>query len=227
MPGHWTPHHDAPTALAPPDMQRHLPNCLTLLRLVLAVVFFIALNRYRYPVGPSLAAWGAVALFVLAAITDVLDGHLARRWQVETTFGRIMDPFCDKVLVLGAFIYLAGPRFVHAAAAAPAQAATMASGVYPWMVVVMLSRELLVTSIRGMSEREGRQFAARLSGKLKALLQMVVVPVLIGIVALDPNRPGHGWMIPVRDVSVHATVAVTVVSGLSYVRSAWTALRTR
>ena len=92
--------------------RRHLPNLLTICRAVLAFIFLIVLNNYRYTTGPNAALVGAFVLFILAAVTDWADGFLARRWDVVTSFGRIMDPVCDKVLVLGALIYLAGPRFV-------------------------------------------------------------------------------------------------------------------
>ena len=92
-------------------MRQQVPNILTLLRVVFAGCFFGALSFYRFP--ETGIFWGnvAIALFVIAAITDALDGHLARRWKVVSNFGRIMDPFCDKVLILGGFVYLAGPRF--------------------------------------------------------------------------------------------------------------------
>ncbi len=131
-----------------------LPNALTVLRLVLAAGFFAALNAYRYPDQGVPWANIAIVLFILAAVTDALDGALARRWEVISTFGRIMDPFCDKVLILGAFIYLAGPRFVDPDWVAEGSFFTMTTGVYPWMVVVLLARELLVTGIRGVVEAE-------------------------------------------------------------------------
>ncbi|MFG0252788.1 MAG: CDP-alcohol phosphatidyltransferase family protein, partial [Phycisphaerales bacterium JB038] len=118
-------------------MRQHLPNLLTVLRLVLAAVFFVTLEQYRVGHdGGEIVLTIATVLFVVAACTDALDGHLARRWQVESTFGRIIDPLADKVLVLGAFIYLAGPRF-----SLPADSGQI-SGVYPWMVVVILTREI-------------------------------------------------------------------------------------
>lgn len=205
-------------------MHRQLPNTLTALRLVLAAVFFILLNQYRYGTGPAVEghAWLLVSLglFICAAVTDYLDGYLARRWDVVTSFGRIMDPFCDKVLVLGAFICLAGPRFVIPQAVEQGHFFTMISGVYPWMVVVMLARELLVTSIRGEMESQGTQFGAKLSGKLKTVLQLVAIPIILLLVWLDPFQPGHAWMGVVRDVLVYAIVVATVVSGWPYVVAA-------
>lgn len=201
-------------------MYRQLPNALTVLRLVFAAVFFLVLNAYRYPHEDRWALPLAVVVFVLAAITDALDGSLARRWGVESTFGRIMDPFCDKVLVIGAFIYLAGPRFIDAEALARGDLFTMITGVYPWMVAIILARELLVTSVRGELESQGVKFGANLWGKLKMILQAVAVPVVLGIVFLDPALPDRQWLGIVRDVLVYATVVVTVLSGVPYITQA-------
>ena len=206
-------------------MYHHLPNSLTVFRLVLAAVFFIVLNQYRYPDGAHWALWVSVALFTLAALTDWLDGHLARRWEVETVFGRIMDPFCDKVLVLGAFIYLSGPRFLDPLKVEAGEFLTMVSGVYPWMIAVMLGRELLVTGIRDEMEGRGIRFGAKLSGKLKTILQLVAVPVIIGIVALNPQTESHRWMAVIRDLLVYTTVVVTVISGVPYVAGFGRAVR--
>ncbi|MEX2670531.1 MAG: CDP-alcohol phosphatidyltransferase family protein [Phycisphaeraceae bacterium] len=204
-------------------MYRQLPNQLTMLRLVLAGVFFLILNQYRYG-GPGTAPQTLVLtlsffIFIAAAVTDWLDGYLARRWQVESRFGRIMDPFCDKVLVIGAFIFLAGPRFVmpdrepHALLSL-----NMVSGVYPWMVVIILARELLVTGVRGELESAGVKFAANVFGKLKMILQSVAIPVVLFIIWLDPAV--HTWTAWVRDGFVYATVLVTILSGIPYVLAA-------
>ncbi len=202
---------------------RQLPNQLTMLRLVLAAVFFVLLNCYRY--GANSPIWlipVAIVIFVLAAITDSLDGYLARRWHVESKFGRIMDPFCDKVLVIGAFVYLAGPRFVIPGAIVEPDISflSMASGVYPWMVAVILSRELLVTAIRGELESEGVKFGANVFGKLKMILQSIVIPIVLLIVWLDPRSEGWEWTAWVRDILVYLTVIVTVISGLPYITGA-------
>ena len=169
-------------------MQKHVPNALTVLRLMLAGVFFILISGYRYPDGPVAVLWVAISVFIVAAITDVLDGHLARKWRVETKFGRIMDPFCDKVLIIGALIFLCGPRFVDLSVTETGRdfpfnmlPGNNVTGIYPWMVTLMLARELLVTDIRGELESQGMQSGARLSGKLKMLLQSVTIPAVIGV----------------------------------------------
>lgn len=203
-------------------MRRNLPNQLTMCRLLLAFVFFLVLNQYRYPVGNPAILWVAMSLFIVASLTDVADGYLARKWKVESTFGRIMDPFVDKVLVLGAFIYLAGSRFVDPAAIQREDfyLFTMISGIYPWMVVLVLARELLVTGIRGEMESRGVKFGAQIWGKLKTLLQSVGIPVILGGVALDPAAPDHAWIRWLRDGFAYSMVLVTVVSGIPYIVSA-------
>lgn len=196
---------------------RNLPNQLTILRLLLAGGFFFMLNLFRYTPGHTEGwkLWTAMGVFIAAMLTDIADGYLARRWRVESTFGRIMDPFVDKVVVLGALIYLAGPRFVNPEAAG--DFFNMTSGVYPWMVVVIFAREMLVTAIRGAVESEGAPFGAKWQGKLKTLFQSVGIPFILGIVALDPNAVGHVWMKWVREFFAYGMVIVTMFSGLPYV----------
>jgi CDP-diacylglycerol---glycerol-3-phosphate 3-phosphatidyltransferase len=194
-------------------LRTHLPNALTLARLVLAVAFFVLLSA-RSDRSEGLDPWllAAALLFITAAATDTLDGILARRWGVVSAFGRIMDPFADKVLVVGAFIFLAGPGFRWADADG---ASYQASGVYPWMAVLILARELLVTSIRGVLEGRGVDFSAAASGKWKMILQSAAVPIILGALALHPAGPGT----PIRlglDILAWAIVIVTVWSGVPY-----------
>ncbi len=199
--------------------QKNLPNMITMARLVLAGGFFLILNSYRYGHGHS-RDWillAAIGTFILAAVTDWLDGYLARKWHVESTFGRIMDPFCDKVLVLGAFIYLSGPRFIDPIAVKQGFYLTNITGVYPWMVVTMLGRELLVTGIRGELEGQGVKFGANIWGKLKMVLQAVAIPVILFLVWIDPRSIKHDWMLIIPDAFAYVVVFVTVMSGLPYI----------
>jgi len=168
----------------------------------------------------------ATVLFILGAITDALDGYLARKWHVESAFGRIMDPVCDKILVIGAFLYLAGPRFVILEKAGAGEAFSMASGVYMWMVVVIIFRELLVTGIRSVVEASGHTFASNWWGKAKMILQTIVVPAVLIIVAhFDPADSENIVFRVIRDFLVWGTVVVTVGSGLPYVIDGAKALR--
>ncbi|MEX2215322.1 MAG: CDP-alcohol phosphatidyltransferase family protein [Phycisphaeraceae bacterium] len=213
-------------------MYRQVPNLLTVARLVLAFVFFLFLNWYRYPVGPDWALWVALIIFIIATITDYLDGMLARKWNVESQFGRIMDPFCDKVLILGAFIYLSGPRFVDPVAITEPQEfafhilrGNMVSGVYPWMVAMILARELLVTGIRGELEAKGVKFGAAMWGKVKFMLQAIVVPIVLLIIWLYPRMGRPDWLAITRNVLVYITVIVSLISGWPYVTAALKQMR--
>ncbi len=200
--------------------RRSLPNALTMLRLVLAAAFFGTLNAYRYPDHNTLWANIAVVFFVAAAITDAFDGYLARKWHVESVFGRIMDPFCDKVLVLGAFIYLAGPRFIVREWVEAGEFHTMATGVYPWMVVVVLARELLVTGFRGEAESMGVSFASNWVGKAKMILQSIVIPLVI-VLTVNFKTGGEDTLNVAARVTcyvvVYLMIIVTILSGLPYV----------
>ena len=204
----------------PEAVRRSLPNGLTMLRLVLAAAFFATLNAYRYPDENVVWAHIAVWLFVLAAVTDAFDGYLARKWDATSTFGRIMDPFCDKVLVLGGFIYMAGPRFLVPQWVEEGSFFTMATGIYPWMVAVMLARELLVTGFRGEAEAMGVSFGSNWWGKWKMILQSITIPTVIFFAITFKTGEDRALSIAAKwfcYVLVYLTVIVTIVSGLPYV----------
>jgi len=195
--------------------RRALPNAITLVRLALAVVFFGLLEAIDRSAPPAeiarLGAWG-MGLFATAALSDILDGYLARRWQVVSTFGRLMDPLVDKVLVLGGFIYLASPKFEPI----PANA-MIGSGIAAWMVVVLLLRELLVTGLRSYIESRGTPFPADWSGKLKMFIQSFCVGCCVYVATrVEP----YGWQVFLRDASTWATVVLTVLSSITYIRRA-------
>ncbi len=200
-----------------------LPNWLTVARLFLAVGCFVALGLYdaAEPRGSALLLLAA-ALFVLAALTDALDGHLARRWRVTSAFGRIMDPLADKLLVIGAFVYLAGPSFAGADG-------SQTTAVEPWMVIVIFAREMLATSIRAYVERRGTAFGADWSGKAKMILQSICVPTVLVIVALNEptGSPDPGWTRWTIGALVWATVIVTIVSGWRYAVATVASVRER
>ncbi|MEM7228295.1 MAG: CDP-alcohol phosphatidyltransferase family protein [Planctomycetota bacterium] len=196
--------------------RQQIPNLITVARLLLAAAFFAALNLYRYPDHHRGWAIAAIVLFVSAALTDALDGYLARRWNVVSTFGRVMDPFVDKVLVLGAFVYLASPRFAVPDRIEADLFFTMASGIYPWMVVVIIARELLVTAIRGVAEGLGVEFGAKQAGKMKMVLQSSAVPIIILVMVIAPPYEVNGT-IWICHVLAYATLIATVWSGLPYV----------
>jgi CDP-diacylglycerol--glycerol-3-phosphate 3-phosphatidyltransferase len=215
-------------------MFRHVPNALTGGRLLLALVFFVLLSFYQHDGrGDPWLLNSAFVVYVVALVTDFLDGYLARRWKVEGAFGRIVDPLVDKVLVLGSFIFFAGKNFIIAETArniTPGSEAVVKtiSGVAPGMVVLLLTRELLVTSLRGAAESAGQAFGAAFVGKFKMVFQsgtILVILVYVNYVAGEFGRDNLNatvrWAAEwARDVCIWATVGVTVYSGLVYVQRA-------
>ena len=173
----------------------NVPNQLTVARLLLSVGLFVLLVFEYY--------LASLFLFAVAALTDWLDGYWARKYGQVTTLGRILDPFVDKIIVCGTFIFLA---------------AVPASGVAAWMAVLIVARELLVTALRSFLEGEGADFSAVMSGKLKMVLQCLAV--LVSLYALyhgAPYPPALEWALP---VTVWAAVLITVYSGAAYVHRA-------
>ncbi len=171
----------------------NLPNLITLIRLLLAFVLFTMIEYSSY--------WVAAAcLFVFAAATDALDGWIARRYQMITTLGRILDPFVDKIIVCGAFIFLlARPE----------------SGVNAWMVVILIGREMFVSTLRGFLEQHGKDFAANWAGKIKMILQSVAVTA--SLLSMDAQLSQLLWFNPTRDILLWGAVIATAYSGLIYI----------
>ena len=199
-----------PSTTLPPatGIRASIPNALTVGRLFLTAAFIAALSAYRAddPIDWILPL--STALFVVAAVTDALDGYLARRWNAVSPFGRVMDPLADKVLVIGAFILLAGPGF-HSISDG------QLTGVAPWMVVVILSREMLATSIRGVVESTGQPMPAVWSGKAKMILQAICVPAILALIWLVGGE-GGSWSRTAIRALVWLTLLVTIISGWRY-----------
>ncbi|MCL2700864.1 MAG: CDP-alcohol phosphatidyltransferase family protein [Phycisphaerae bacterium] len=203
-------------------MNWKLPNQLTVARIGLAVLFFVLLGMVDLANGA--APWllnAALVVYLVAGVTDVLDGWIARKYNWTSAFGRIADPFVDKVLVLGAFIMLAGSNF--AAPAGHREGAEqmafwinghMISAVQSWMVVVILCRELLVSAVRGYSESQGIKFPATPVGKLKMFLQSAAI---CGVLLQTANFPDEEWAVIGKIALVWLATVGTVLSGLAYV----------
>lgn len=193
-------------------MRINLPNQITLGRLFLAVVFFLCLAQFDARSGQlnTRLLDACAILFLIAALSDVLDGYLARKQNQVTSFGRVIDPFVDKILVIGAYIFLAGEGFVG-------QGGEKISNVAGWMVVVILGRELLVTSLRGVTEAAGQAFGANVYGKAKMLLQSVTV---VWILLTLAHPQSLAFFVPARPFLVYLTVIVTFLSVVPYLRMA-------
>jgi CDP-diacylglycerol---glycerol-3-phosphate 3-phosphatidyltransferase len=162
----------------------NVPNVLTLLRIVAVPVLVVALLD-ETPDGDLIAA----AVFALAAVTDGLDGYIARRQQSVTTFGKLMDPLADKLLVVAALISLVSLDRLAA-----------------WAAMVIIAREIAVTGLRALAAERGVVIAASWLGKLKTLLQVAAIFALIVF------EPAPAW----ADALLYLAVAVTVISGADY-----------
>ena len=173
-----------------------VPNLLSLLRLVLAIVFFVAVERGL----PVAAFW----LFTIGASTDWVDGWYARRFDAVSRLGRIFDPLVDKVIVCGAYVLLAA----------------RGTAIAPWMAVVVIVRELMVTAIRAEMEKSGRDFSAALSGKLKMVLQCLAIGLVLAGRAWPELEPGGLAIGRLATWVSRAAVIATIWSGLEYLVAA-------
>src|SRR5437868_453951 len=180
-----------------------LPNQLTLSRLGLGVVLF-ALIEWEF--------WlGCIVIFSLAAVTDWLDGYFARRQGLVSPLGRMLDPLVDKVVVCGAFIFLLRRDD---------------TGLAAWMVVIIVSRELLITGLRGFMEQQGAEFGADRLGKWKMFLQCIVLFAVFTLLARgEIDLPNDYPLLWARAALIYLTVALTALSGLQYLWKAYLLLR--
>jgi phosphatidylglycerophosphate synthase len=209
-------------------MFRHVPNIITGSRLVLAAAFFVLLSFYQYEGrGDPLLMISAFVIYIAALVSDWLDGYLARKWHVEGAFGRVVDPFADKILVLGSFIFFAGKNFIIPEIERHGHGSHMVvrtiTGVAPGMVILLLARELLVTTLRGISESSGQSFGAVWAGKFKMGFQSGTILVILVYVTFLPSLLKSGYELParvVRDVGIWGTILITLYSGLTYVQKA-------
>jgi CDP-diacylglycerol---glycerol-3-phosphate 3-phosphatidyltransferase len=160
------------------------PNVLTVLRIIAVPVVVVALLE-ETPEGDVIAA----IVFALAALTDGLDGYIARRRREITTFGKLMDPLADKLLVTAALVSLVSLDRLAA-----------------WVAMVIIAREFAVTGLRSLAAERGAVISASWLGKLKTALQ---VAAIFGLIAFEPTPLGV-------DLLVYAAVAITVISGADY-----------
>ncbi len=168
-------------------MNMNLPNKLTMLRIILIPVFMIFLLTGHWYI--------SAVIFVVASVTDTLDGQIARRYNLVTNFGKIMDPLADKLLVFSALLCMIQLSVVPA-----------------WMVVIMLARELLIVSLRAVAAAQGLVIAASWWGKIKTITQMAAV-----ILLLIQNWPFGPDGFPLATIVLWIAVIMTVVSGIDYI----------
>lgn len=169
----------------------NLPNKLTVGR-VIAVPFFIA----AYMMGYYLVAF---VLFAAASLTDMLDGKIARKYNLVTNFGKIMDPLADKILVYSAFCLM------------------VEDGIVPgWMLIVILAREFAIAGMRTVAASDGLVIAAGMSGKIKTVLQMIAVPVLLLAPVMQAEQI-RLYVYTAGQVFLWASLVMTVYSGVEYI----------
>lgn len=165
----------------------NLPNILTFTRILLVpILVVVLLTEFESK------AYIGLSLFLLAALTDFLDGFIARRRRQVTNLGKLLDPAADKILTSAAFISLLGLGLAHA-----------------WMVVIIVGREFAVSTLRSVAASQDLVLAASNSGKLKTVLQIVAISLLI-----MSNELGRFAV--VAEVSLWLTVIITVYSGVEY-----------
>ena len=177
----------------------NVPNALTTARFALAIAVMVLIPMQAYP--------SALILFIVAASTDWMDGYWARKYGQVTKLGRIFDPFVDKIIICGTFIAL-----VEVAG----------SGVASWMATIIVARELLVTSLRGMIEGSGGDFSANQLGKWKMVVQCAaVITILLALI-----YPAINWITMLGQGLLWAAILITLYSGYVYVIAAAKLMRT-
>ncbi len=178
----------------------NVANQVTVARLAISLILFLALQFRWY--GP------AIVLFLLGAGTDWLDGYLARSRNLVTQLGRILDPLADKIIICGTFIFLSSASGSQIAA---------------WMTVVVIARELIVTVIRSFLEQQGKDFSAKMPGKVKMVLQCAAA---VGSLILLRQANPPAWLTTTVVVLAWVMVISTVHSGWLYVLAASKLLKT-
>jgi len=170
----------------------NLPNKLTMLRVCLVPVFVVLMLVDGIPYGNI---WAGI-LFVLASATDALDGHIARKNNLVTDFGKFMDPIADKLLVCSALICLVAQQKLAA-----------------WMVIIIIGREFIISGFRLVASDKGTVIAASYWGKFKTVFQMIMIVMLL-------YDFGTVWNI-LSQIVVWIALLLTVISLVDYLRKNW------
>jgi CDP-diacylglycerol--glycerol-3-phosphate 3-phosphatidyltransferase len=170
----------------------NVPNALSSVRLLMAIAVCACIEMQSWTT--------ALILFVVAASTDWIDGWWARKYQQVTKLGRILDPFVDKVIICGAMIALAAAKD---------------SPMAPWMATLVVARELLVTSLRGMVEGQGGDFSAKQLGKWKMVLQCAAVIASLLYLRALPEVPD--WLKALVPICIWGSILLTVLSAIEYI----------
>ena len=170
-------------------MNRHIPNYLTILRVIM-IPFFVFFMVTDYAGDAS--KWISVALFIIASLTDFLDGHLARKHNIVSNFGKFMDPLADKMLVSSAMICL-----------------TEQGRLAAWIVIIIISREFIISGFRLIAADNGVVIAASYWGKFKTNFQMFMIIMLI-------INLGTPVAVMIENVLIVIATALTIISLIDY-----------
>lgn len=167
----------------------NLANKLTVLRIILVPVFLVC-TIINTPIANILA----LAIFIIASITDKLDGYIARSRNQITNFGKFMDPLADKLLVTCALIILVERSVIPA-----------------WVVIVIISREFVVSGLRTLAASQGVVIAASNWGKLKTVIQMIAIIMGLLYLVYSPT-----WLNMLTQIFVYVAGVITIISGVDY-----------
>ncbi|MCH2362705.1 MAG: CDP-alcohol phosphatidyltransferase family protein [Pirellulales bacterium] len=183
----------------------NVPNQITMLRLVLSIVVFVLVPLELYI--------PALIIFAVAAGTDWVDGYYARKYDQVTQLGRILDPFCDKIIICGSYILLSVQmRDIQA------ESLGLSVQIAGWMAVVVVGRELLVTALRGFIEQHGGDFSAKFSGKLKMVFQCAAVIGSLAVLS-NPTESSDGLRVTTL-ILIWLSVVSTIYTGIIYIQAA-------
>ena len=170
-------------------MDMNLPNKLTLARVIMIPVFLVVLLSGI--VTEPLNRYIAVVIFNIASFTDYLDGHLARKYNLVTNFGKFMDPLADKLLVAAALISMVELEDIAA-----------------WIVIVIISREFIITGFRLIAVETGVVIAASMWGNAKTVSQMIMI-----IIVLSGAFQGN----IIEQILIYVSAVLTIISGVDYI----------
>ena len=170
----------------------NLPNKLTTLRVIM-IPFFVFFLLWQNGENHTFRMI-ALALFIIASLTDLLDGKIARKYNLVTNFGKFMDPLADKLLVISALICMIEVDLVSS-----------------WMVIIIVARELTVSILRAIAAADGKVIAASGGGKLKTISQMIAIPLL-----LLGAQFGSNILLSIGNITILIATLLTLYSGWEY-----------
>jgi len=182
----------------------NIPNKLTFARVCMIPAFVVVLI-IGMSAGFALSLYNArliaTGIFILASITDGLDGYLARKLNQTTDFGKFMDPLADKILVMSAMVYL-----------------VVLGEMSPWILILIESREFVIAGVRMVAANKNIVIAASFWGKLKTVVQMIMIPTVLANTQFEAFDRFTNF---VGQILMYAAVALAVISALDYIRKNW------